>query len=145
MLAEEGVTLEAFVGKLSPEELARGQIKAVDGSFRGAPPKWVPRAFMQACVKELMKRGRQLYQENYVDAIKVMLELAHDPEIDGSVRMRAAQFVIERIEGKTPDKVIVETKDSFAVRVEELEAAIGENEQLRRVKERLGDKGTAAG
>lgn len=144
MIADEGITLEEFVERLSPEELARGQLRSPDGVFRGAPPKWVPRAFMQACVKELMGRGRRLYQENYEEAVQIMIDLAHSPDVESSVRMRAAQFVIERIEGKTPDRIVVETKDSFAARVEELELAIADNDQLRRVKERLSDQGPAA-
>lgn len=142
MLEEQNLSLEDFVAQLSPEELARGQIKTSAGSFRGAPPKWVPRAFMQACVRELMTRGRRLYQENYEEAVRIMIDLAQSTDVDANVRLRATQFVIERIEGKTPERVVVESKDSFAVRIEELEAQIGENEQLKRVKERLSGSGS---
>lgn len=137
MMEETGVSLEDFVRQLSPEELARGQLKNEEGKFIGAPPKWVPRVFMQACTSEILRRGRELYTESYVDAIKVMLSLAMGEDNEGAVRLRAAQFVIERIEGKVPDKVIVESRDSFDVRREELEAALAENDQIQRVKERL--------
>ena len=143
MLEEQDIPLEDFVAKLTPEELARGQLLAEDGTFKGHPPKWVPRAFMQACVKELMKRGEQLYKGNYVAAIEVMIGLAHSPDVESAVRLRAAQFVIERIEGKTPDKIILETRDSFAVRVEELQAEMAEDEQLQRVKARYATEPSA--
>lgn len=106
-MKETGMTMEEFVEQLSPEELVRGQIKARDGSFRGAPPQWVPRAFHRACITELMRRGKWMWQENYLRAIETMTEIASGKGAGKTAtpgeRIKAAQFVIERLEGKVPE------------------------------------------
>lgn len=105
MLEATGMTMEEFCKSLSPEELARGQIKNEDGSFAGAPTKWVPSEFHRACIRELIARGKTLYQENYLAAIQAMTMLATNPAVEPKDRIKAAQFVIERIEGKVPDRL----------------------------------------
>lgn len=102
---EEGITMEEFVATLTPEELARGRLKNADGTFRGAPSRWVPAEFHKECVRELMRRGKELYQENYIQAIQAMTTIATTPSIEVNSRIKAAQFVIERIEGKVPEKL----------------------------------------
>lgn len=104
------LTMEEYIKGLSNEELARGQIKAADGTFRGRPPAWVPRDFHRECLRELMRRGRELWQINYVDAIRVMTDIAAG-KVKGatpSERLRAAQYVVERMEGKIPERVEVQ-------------------------------------
>lgn len=107
IMAAEGMTMEEFIATLSPEELARGQLKNERGSFVGAPAKWVPAEFHKACIRELLKRGKQLYQESYLEAIQTMLQVANSPSVEPAQRIKAAQFVIERIEGKVPERLEV--------------------------------------
>ena len=104
-MENEGMTMAEFVSLLSPEELARGRLKNADGSFRGAPARWVPAEFHKECIRELMRRGKMLYQENYIEAIQAMTTIATSPGVEPKDRIRAAQFVIERIEGKVPEKL----------------------------------------
>lgn len=103
----EGLTMKEFVEQLTPEELARGQLRQPDGSFSGRPPSWVPAEFHKECVRELMRRGKQLYQENYIQAIESMTKIANSPAVEPAQRIKAAQFVIERIEGKVPERLEV--------------------------------------
>lgn len=105
-------TWAEFVETLDPTELARGQLKDKNGEFKGRPPAIVPRAFHDACIRELISRGKTLYQENYVQAINAMTEIAQNGDKD-SDRIKAAQFVIERLEGKVPDKVEISQSDPF--------------------------------
>lgn len=111
ILKDTGMSMEEFVETLSAEELVRGQIKDKGGLFRGAPPQWVPRAFHRACIAELMRRGRYLWQENYLKAIETMTEIASGrgagKYATPGERMKAAQFVIERLEGKIPERLMV--------------------------------------
>lgn len=111
------MSMEEFVAQLSPEELVRGQIKDKNGRFSGAPPTWVPRAFHRACVAELMKRGRHLWMDNYLVAIEAMTKVAAGQVKGASTadRLRAAQYVIERLEGKIPEKVVVTNEQPWAV------------------------------
>jgi hypothetical protein len=106
-------TWEEFVAGLDNEELARGQLKDKDGTFRGRPPSMIPRAFYNACVRELMDRGSVRWRANYVGAIDVMTQIAGDPTVKPEVRLKAAQFVVERIEGKVPERIIVTEADPW--------------------------------
>ena len=112
MMDETGMTMAEFVAKMSVEELVRGRPLAKDGSFRGAPPKWVPREFHRACLQELMKRGRDMWQQNYLVAIEAMTDIAAGRGEAGSIatpgeRLKAAQFVVERMEGKVPERLVI--------------------------------------
>ncbi len=104
-LDAEGLSMADFVKELTPTELAKGQLLAEDGTFRGAPTKWVPTEFHRECVRELMRRGNQMYQESYLAAIQTMVDLATNPIVEPKDRIKAAQFVVERIEGKVPQRL----------------------------------------
>lgn len=102
-------TWEDFVSTLSPTELARGQLKDKGGTFKGRPPALVPAAFHNACIRELMNRGQVAYRTNYLEAIKAMTAIANSKSIltKDADRIKAAQFVIERLEGKVPERLEV--------------------------------------
>jgi len=106
-MKQENMSMAEFVQYLTPEELARGRLRNADGSFRGAPARWVPAEFHRECVRELMRRGKELYQINYIEAIESMTKIANSPAVEPAQRIKAAQFVIERIEGKVPEKLEV--------------------------------------
>lgn len=99
------ITMAQVIETMDPEELARGQLKAKDGSFRGAPPKWVPSEFHAACMKEMLKRGQALYRGHYMTAIEAFTEIAKDKSVEPQHRLKAAQYIWDRVEGKIPDKV----------------------------------------
>lgn len=108
-----------LVSSLTPAELARGQLMDKNGNFTGRPPTVVPRAFFDACIRELLKRGSELYKENYISAINAMTAIANDTNAKASDRIKAAEFVIQRLEGKVPDKLEVTVSDNpFAQMVE---------------------------
>lgn len=107
MLKDTGMTLEEFVETLSPEELVYGKLKNKDGTFGGRPPTWVPAEFHRACIRELLRRGKRMWQESYLEAIDAMVAIASG-QVRGATpgeRIKAAQFVIERIEGKVPERL----------------------------------------
>jgi hypothetical protein len=106
-------TWDEFCAALTPEELARGQLMSKDGDFVGRPPSFVPRAFHDACIRELLGRGRQLYKENYIKAIEAMTGIAESKTAKEADRIKAATFVIERLEGKVPDKLEVSVADPW--------------------------------
>jgi hypothetical protein len=106
-------TWDEFVGSLTPEELARGQLMDKNGGFTGRPPSYVPRAFHDACVRELLSRGRVLYKENYVKAIQAMTDIANSSTAKEADRIKAATFVIERLEGKVPERLEIAAADPW--------------------------------
>lgn len=101
------LTMAEFVATLSPEELVRGQLKDHEGRFRGRPPKWIPAEFYQECVRQLLRKGDVMWREAFFESIKTFTAIAQDERVDPKDRLKAAQYVIERVAGKTPDKVEV--------------------------------------
>lgn len=112
IMKETGMSMEEFVAQLSVEELVKGKFRNKNGHMQGRPPKWVPREFQQACLRELMNRGQKMWMENYLEAIQAMTAIAKGQGPAGSIatpgeRLKAAQFVIERMEGKVPERLVV--------------------------------------
>jgi hypothetical protein len=101
------ITMREFVQTLTPEELVRGQLRAEDGTFRGAPPKFIPAEFYQECTRELLKRGEVLWKDAYHEAIKVFTAVANNENFEPKDRLKAAQYIIERVAGKTPERIEV--------------------------------------
>lgn len=104
---------ELRIEDLDDEELARGMPRDKGGKFRGRPPLAIPRELHDRMVAELLKRGNALFREEFISAVKVFAEIAKDTEEDANVRLKAAQYVIERIAGKVPDKVEVRATDPW--------------------------------
>jgi len=121
-------TWDEFVGTLAVEELARGQLMDKNGSFTGRPPAYVPRAFHDACIKELLLRGKVLYKESYVAAIQAMTDIATNKAAKESDRIKAAQFVIERLEGKVPDKLEIAAADPWQQIISGIVAEVDEEQ-----------------
>lgn len=100
------------VEDLDDEELARGQLRASDGTFRGRPPKVVPAELVQAMRREWLGRAEaKLREALHEKGIGTYVELAGDKTIDPAVRLRAADKIVERTMGKVPDKVEVSAED----------------------------------
>lgn len=130
------MSMEELVESMSPEELVRGRPKNEDGTFRGRPPKWIPRAFHQACINELMKRGKRLWQENYLQAIEAMTQIAAGQGPIGMIatpgeRIKAAQFVIERLEGKVPTVVAIATDQPWQLLLDDIVAEVSDEQVAR--------------
>ena len=126
-------SIEEIVAGLSPEELVRGQIKDKNGNFTGAPPTWVPRAFHRACVTELMRRGKALWQENYLEAIEAMTKIATGKVkgVKPADQLKAAAFVIERLEGKVPEKLMVQTDQPWLTVLDGIVAEVSDEQVAR--------------
>jgi hypothetical protein len=133
------ITMEEFVESLTNEELARGQIRDKNGNFGGRPPAWIPRDFHRACLKELMRRGATLWRENYVAAIQVMTEIATGKgagrHATPGERLRAAQYVVERLEGKIPERVEIQIDAPWEAAIADIVANVSDEQigEARRV------------
>lgn len=101
---------ELTVADLDNEELSKGQFRADDGTFRGRPPKLIPREFHDAIVRELLQRGEAMVREAYTDAIKVFKDIAMDADAPTKDRLKAAQYLWERSAGKVPDRIEVKAQ-----------------------------------
>lgn len=96
---------EITMADLDTEELLKGQLRADDGTFRGRPPKLIPREMHDEMVRELLARGDQLIRESFVDAIEAFKSIAKDRSLEPRDRLKAAQYLWERVAGKLADRV----------------------------------------
>lgn len=97
---------------LDDEELARGQLRSADGTFRGNRPNLIPKEMVDAMRRAWMGRAEARLREALLKhGVGVLIELAKDPLVDPAVRLRASEKIIERTMGKVPDKVEMSVED----------------------------------
>jgi hypothetical protein len=96
-----------FVEGLDPEELARGQLKADDGSFKGRPPSMVPREFLLACQREMKHRFEVLFSKDVLNIADQYLKMAQSPTLKEETRAKMLQYAMERVFGGIPKDVRV--------------------------------------
>lgn len=100
-------TWRQFTEGLTAEELARGQLRATDGTFTGRPPSIVPREFHLACFRELKRRFDEQFQQHVLDIAKEYVQLAQDENIPAKDRAKMMQYAMERVFGGIPKEVLV--------------------------------------
>ena len=96
---------EMSVEDLDDDELIQGRLRAVDGTFKGRVPNAIPRSLHKAVVKELVSRTERRLLADLEDMYAVLREIAEAPRAPAVARVQAATYLIERVSGKTPDKV----------------------------------------
>lgn len=92
------------VEDLDDEECVRGQLRASDGSFRGRPPKAVPRELYLKMQSEAAKRWENKMKGMVDLSIEALGKLVTNGRSE-MVRYQAAVYLVERTMGKTPDRV----------------------------------------
>ena len=108
------------VSTLDDEELARGYPRAADGSFRN-PPVVIPRSIHNRMMRELFSRSERHLKTNLLAAVETMTSIANDESIDPAQRLKAAQWVVERVMGKTPDITLTVDEKKFETMFDRLE------------------------
>ena len=93
------------VSDLDDEELVRGYMRSKDGSFKGRMPKVVPKAIHDKMIRELFSRADDMLRASLLDSVTVMSQVAADPEATPGERLKAAQWIYERVRGKVPTDV----------------------------------------
>jgi len=93
------------VADLDDEELLRGQVRDADGKFRSGPLRQIPKEFHDELMRRILEKGTDKLRKQYLNAIDVMVDIMNDNTQDAALRVRTAQYIIERLAGKTPDKV----------------------------------------
>jgi hypothetical protein len=148
-VAEGQYTWEQFCEGLDPEELARGQLRAEDGTFKGRPPAFVPREFSQYAFKELSRRFNEAMKSKVLTATEQYLKIATDEDVDVKTRAKMLEHIMARVFGPIPKEVNIkqdapwETVFTRFVSEDGAEAPQWEEDQLNRLKGRLETKGEA--
>ncbi len=102
---EAFLTGELTVADLDDEEIRRGQLRDVDGGFKGRPTNVVPRSFHEAIAKEALDRMNGRLSRMVGLSIDVLTEIASNKRAPAVARNQAAIYLLERVVGKIPDKV----------------------------------------
>jgi hypothetical protein len=93
---------------LDNEEIAFGIPKCDDGKF-SAKAAWqadkMPAKIKALFHKELYRRATNTLHSGLLGAVGSIVELASSPHVEDRVRFQAATYVLERLQGKTPDVV----------------------------------------
>lgn len=102
------------VEDLDDEEIARGRLRAKDGTFKGNVPAVLPREFMLAMQREGQKRFQEFVREAVPEAQKAVLELIKSKHLQpgDATRLKAAEMILERFAGKIVDRVEVKAEIS---------------------------------
>lgn len=95
------------VEDLDDEELARGQCRDKKGGFTGLPPRVVPRDLHDQMMKQLLSRAQQKFREGLLGSIEALTHIAQGEVYEPADRIKAATLIIDRVMGKTPDKLMV--------------------------------------
>lgn len=100
-LADGRISIE----DLDTEELTRGQLRNVDGTFSGPKPATIPRAFHDVLQKELQKRMQLMFNGQLMVGFNAIVEIAQDERTAVTrERLAAAQYIVERGIGKIAEK-----------------------------------------
>lgn len=106
-------TWAEFTDGLDEEELARGQLKAEDGTFTGRPPAFVPREFHLACQREQRRRFEEMFGSEVLGLTKDFLKLCKDENIPPKDRAKLLQYAMERVFGTIPKNVTVSSEQPY--------------------------------
>lgn len=106
----QGKMLDLYRGDLSvedmdDEELSRLQFKDKNGRFTGRPPANLPRSLVDKLRQELLKRASAKFDSHLIDSITVLGTIMKSDQVNPSDRIKAAVIIIDRVMGKTPEKV----------------------------------------
>lgn len=104
---------EKPVSEWDMDELAKGRPRSSDGTFRGPAPSWITPLIMKEAQDRLRTLTRQDLSSYAADAIKVMGKLMKEDgtDLDGkplvppTVRLNAAQYVLDQLIGKPTNPV----------------------------------------
>lgn len=135
-------TFDAWAGKpiddWDLEELARGRPRDAGGGFRGAPPKYMPRAVHERIAERFKMLVRDQMNMTSVAALGVVANLLNSEEVDEkgklivppSVKLDAAKWLVEHVVGKP----VQPTQQDISVKLQGILGAV-------MVQPTLGDEG----
>lgn len=77
------------------------------GVGRSQHSEVVPKKLHDELVRRKMLKAHQLLGNNLVKAVETLVEIATDGQSEDKDRIKAASIIIERVMGKTPERIAV--------------------------------------
>lgn len=99
---------EISVTDLTTEELVSGRLLNSRGNFAGTDTQMVPRKMYAQMMNELFARANDKMKDSLVEAAELMTAVVKNADAEYKDRMKAAQWLIERVMGKMPETVNVQ-------------------------------------
>lgn len=89
----------------SDDELKRGRRKDKNGKFQGRDPVVIPKQMHDELAKRLINEAQVVMRDNLVAAVTMLTEIATDPNYEAKDRVKAIQMMMDRVMGKSPEKI----------------------------------------
>lgn len=99
-------------GDLDDEEVFTGRLRKEDGSL-GPRPRVLPSILEDERTKRALHKGNDRFKMFYERACATICEIASDPNQAASDRLKAAGMIMDRVAGKTPERLVVAAEDPF--------------------------------
>lgn len=90
------------------EELRRGRRRTRNGKqtgFIGPDPVVVPKAIHDELTRRTLKEAQTILRDSLLPGLEYLRGMVDDPEIDASTKLKAVAMIMDRVLGKTPEKV----------------------------------------
>lgn len=100
------------VADLDDDEISKCRVRNIDGSFTGRGQK-LPSHLAQQFHQEAIKRANSKFRGALQDAVQTLADIATDPEVKESDRIKAASIIVDRVLGKAVETVRVEGASTF--------------------------------
>jgi hypothetical protein len=131
-------TWAEFTDGLDEEELARGQLRAEDGTFTGRPPSFVPREFLLACQREQKRRFEEMFGSEVLGLTKDFLDLCKDNSIPPKDRAKLLQYAMERVFGGIPKDVRLSQEQPYEQMIVNVVTDAGDTDMPDHLRRRYG-------
>lgn len=123
------------ISELSDEEIARQMIRDDNGQWVRPSRKIAPKLY-EMMHREMYQRANDLIRMNTLDMIQTMVDIAKSDVNEPADRQKAAQWLVERQLGKTPDVLITsKTEKPFEQLMADIQS--GSREDFRREREAM--------
>lgn len=100
------------VRDLDDKEVAKMRVRGKDGGFSGKA-RAIPSHLINQFVSEQLRRANDRMRKALPDTVDVLVAIMKDPEAKHSDQIRAAQLLQDRILGKAPETVRIESANEW--------------------------------
>lgn len=101
------------IDDLDDEEVLRGELRDKNGNFTGQKSALVPRQFHDAVRRRIIQDTDMLLRKDYQAVVANLVRIATDPRVAAREQLAAAQYVMERVIGKIPEKMEIKTETTI--------------------------------
>lgn len=100
------------VKDLDDEEIKKMRVRGKGKTFSGRAPA-IPSHLAQEFHKEAIRRAKQRITQATPEVTKALLDIANDPDVKDSDRIKVLMYLMDRQLGKTPETIQVQGESDF--------------------------------